>query len=178
MFNKEPNFDYLNWYQGRPLPPLCNDLFSSIGQILIEQTDYSPNPYKSLLKNQQNFLYDIIHNAETSINEDSYFSNNKSSKLGRKKKGDNREALHDKSKRDNIMNKIKTRIFNHYIISLIEKNSLDEINIQKLPTEFNAQLKKEVNQELLDTTIKDILSNQNISSKYVNPNKNIDFDYN
>ena len=76
------------------------------------------------------------------------------------------------------MNKIKTHIFNHYIISLIEKNSLDEINIQKLPTEFNAQLKKEVNQELLDTTIKDILSNQNISSKYVNPNKNIDFDYN
>ena len=55
---------------------------------------------------------------------------------------------------------------------------MDEINIQKLPTEFNAQLKKEVNQELLDTTIKDILSNQNISSKYVNPNKNIDFDYN
>ena len=45
------------------------------------------------------------------------------------------------------MNKIKTRIFNHYIISLIEKNSLDEINIQKLPTEFNAQLKKEVNQD-------------------------------
>lgn len=76
------------------------------------------------------------------------------------------------------MNKIKTHIFNHYIISLIEKNSLDEINIQKLPTEFNAQLKKEVNKELLDTTIKDILSNQNISSKYVNPNKNIDFDYN
>ena len=76
------------------------------------------------------------------------------------------------------MNKIKTRIFNHYIISLIEKNSLDEINIQKLPTEFNAQLKKEVNKELLDTTIKDILSNQSISSKYVNPNKNIDFDYN
>ena len=55
---------------------------------------------------------------------------------------------------------------------------MDEINIQKLPTEFNAQLKKEVNQELLDTTIKDILSNQNISSKYVNPNKNIGFDYN
>ena len=27
------------------------------------------------------------------------------------KKGDNREALHDKSKKDNIMNKIKTRIF-------------------------------------------------------------------
>jgi hypothetical protein len=50
---------------------------------------------------------------------------------------------------------------------------LDEINIQKLPIEFNAQLKKEVNKELLDTTIKDILSNQNISSKYVNPNKNI-----
>lgn len=95
-----------------------------------------------------------------------------------KKKGDNRDALHDKSKRDNIMNKIKTRIFNHYIISLIEKNSLDEINIQKLPTEFNAQLKKEVNQELLDTTIKDILSNQSISNKYVNPNKNIGFDYN
>ena len=76
------------------------------------------------------------------------------------------------------MNKIKTHIFNHYIISLIEKNSLDEINIQKLPTEFNAQLKKEVNKELLDTTIKDILSNQSISSKYVNPNKNIGFDYN
>ena len=85
MFNKEPNFDYLNLYQERPLPPLSNDLFSSIKPILTEQTDYSPNPYKSLLKNQQNFLYDIIHNAETSINEDSYFSNNKSSKLGRKK---------------------------------------------------------------------------------------------
>lgn len=179
MFNKEPNFDYLNLYQERPLPPLSNDLFSSIKPILTEQTDYSPNPYKIyLFKKQQNFPYDIIHNAETSINEDSYFSNNKSSKLGRKKKGDNREALHDKSKRDNIKNKIKTRIFNHYIISLIEKNSLDEINIQKLPTEFNAQLKKEVNKELLDTTIKDILSNQSISSKYVNPNKNIDFDYN
>ena len=87
MSNKEPNFDYLNLYQGRPLPPLCNDLFSSIKPILTEQTDYSPNPYKIyLFKKQQNFPYDIIHNAETSINEDSYFSNNKSSKLGRKKK--------------------------------------------------------------------------------------------
>ena len=87
MLNKEPNFDYLNLYQGKPLPPLYNDLFSSIDQILIEQTDYSPNPYKIyLFKKQQNFHYDIIHNAETNINEDSYFSNNKSSKLGRKKK--------------------------------------------------------------------------------------------
>ena len=104
MFNKEPNFDYLNLYQERPLPPLSDDLFSSIKPILTEQTDYSPNPYKMyLFKKQQNFPYDIIHNAETSINEDSYFSNNKSSKLGRKKKGDNRDALHDKSKRDNIM---------------------------------------------------------------------------
>ena len=39
MFNKEPNFDYLNLYQERPLPPLSNDLFSSIKPILTEQTD-------------------------------------------------------------------------------------------------------------------------------------------
>ena len=36
MFNKEPNFDYLNLYQERPLPPLSNDLFSSIKPILTE----------------------------------------------------------------------------------------------------------------------------------------------
>ena len=147
MLDKDPNFDFLNLFQGRPDPPLCNDLISSIYPILTEQTDYSPNPYKTLLfKKKQTIYYDIIHNAETSINEEAYISNNKSTMLGRKKNNDNRESSHNKFSSDNIINKVKTHIFNKYIISLIEKNSLDKndpVILKKVPTKFNEKLKKD-----------------------------------
>ena len=93
----------------------------------------------------------------------------KSSFLGRKKKNDTTERKHNKYSEDNIIVKIKRHIINHYIISLIEKNSSKKrkglIKLKKLPGKFIVNLEKNSNIELLKTTIKEIYR-KNISTEY------------
>ena len=94
--------------------------------------------------------------------------------FGRKPKEDKNIGKHNSSSKDNIMNKIKTHFF-HYIRDIIKKNCIYEtINFIKFQKEFVANLKKDINIELLETKLVDILRNQKISTK----NKNSDKDQN
>lgn len=76
------------------------------------------------------------------------------------------EELHDKNTKDNIMRKIKKRIFD-YIIEKLNDNLRNKNNkFCKLDTKLNEYLKKEFNVELLQRTIMDIISNYPINKKY------------
>lgn len=100
----------------------------------------------------------------------------KSSAHGRKKKNDQTKREHDKFSPDNIINKIKTVIFNDYIITIIKINSIDEkthqISLKKLKRTFINDLNNEKNKDLLDKSLKEILSEINISAKYTNFQEN------
>ena len=90
---------------------------------------------------------------------------------GRKFKEDKNIRKHNSSSKDNIMNKIKTHFF-HYIRDIIKKNCIYEtINFIKFQKEFVANLKKDINIELLETKLVDILKNQKISTKNKNSNE-------
>ena len=85
--------------------------------------------------------------------------------LGRKKKADKNIRSHNKFSKDNIMNKIRTHFF-HFVRDVIKKNSINEkIKILKFQNKFVSDLKKDKNEDVLKMTIKDILSNQPITTK-------------
>ena len=91
--------------------------------------------------------------------------------FGRRGKLDNDIRKHNCSSKDNIMNKIKTHFF-HYIRDIIKKNCIYEtINFIKFQKKFVANLKKDINIELLETKLVDILKNQKISTKNKNSNE-------
>ena len=105
-----------------------------------------------------------------------YFKKIKKYQQGRRGKLDNDKRKHNCNSEDNIINKIKTHFF-HYIRDIISKNSNNEnekVKIIKFQKEFVANLKKDINIELLETKLVDILRNQKISTK----NKNSDKDQN
>ena len=74
----------------------------------------------------------------------------------------------NKKHEDNIINKIKCCFFNHYIIDLVKKNSINnDIELKKLPNKtFYADLNKKKNEKLFKMKVSDILCQQKISSKY------------
>lgn len=116
--------------------------------------------------------------------------NDGTKKLGRKKKNDNKERLHNKSSEDNIIKKIKSKLWSYLIefinnmldlylkdekiISLIkimknikgDKNPEKETLIKELDYKMTIdETKKENNLQYLKMSIKDFLS-QDISPKF------------
>ena len=115
--------------------------------------------------------------------------------IGRKKKNDNSKSNHNKYIPDNIVKKIKNRISdflieftNNLINSIYNINEINKILlnlnlhkfklknqkkiIKKIEHKFSANLtKKEDNLKLLNSTLKEYLSNK-ISTKYVNYKEN------
>ena len=74
---------------------------------------------------------------------------------------------------DNIINKIKGYLFNHFIIDLVEKNLINkDLQLKKLPNKtFIADLNKKKNEKLFKMKMADILCQEKISSKYSNFDK-------
>lgn len=104
-------------------------------------------------------------------------SEKKTNKRGRKKKTDKTKRKHNKNTPNNIITKIKTHIINTYIISLVEKNSLNrnkKIVLKKLSNKYVRDLNTASNKKLLNMPIKKIFRRQSISIKY----KNYPPDYN
>ena len=86
--------------------------------------------------------------------------------FGRKKKTDKNNRKHNKTSGDNIINKIKGYFFN-YIRDITNKNSIyTKIDFKKLPREFISDLSKSKNERLYKMKIKDVLSEEKISTKY------------
>ena len=92
---------------------------------------------------------------------------NKMLKRGRKTKNNINKTKHNKLAIDNRTNKIKRYILNRYVRDIIKKNSIyGAIELKKLPNKTIEVLTKNKNEELFKTKIKDIFSNEKISTKY------------
>ena len=166
--NKENNEKIL-------LDPNYNNIYiQNIKEILTKN-----NNIRRINKNQDN----IIKKEE------------KKNSIGRKKKNDNSKSNHNKYIPDNIVKKIKNRIsdfliefINNLINSIYNINEINKILlnlnlhkfklknqkkiIKKIEHKFSANLtKKEDNLKLLNSTLKEYLSNK-ISTKYVNYKEN------
>ena len=166
--NKENNEKFL-------LDPNYNNIYiQNIKEILTKN-----NNIRRINKNQDN----IIKKEE------------KKNSIGRKKKNDNSKCNHNKYIPDNIVKKIKNRISdflieftNNLINSIYNINEINKILlnlnlhkfklknqkkiIKKIEHKFSANLtKKEDNLKLLNSTLKEYLSNK-ISTKYVNYKEN------
>ena len=119
-----------------------------------DRNDDSENPYG------ENFLETSEDNEEEDINIDS----------------ESKDIFVNKNKRhnrycgDNIINKLKGYIFNHFIIDLVNNNLIQKKNkLKKLPNRtFIADLNKKKNERLFKMKIADIFREEKISSKYSN----------
>ena len=89
----------------------------------------------------------------------------KSEKRGRKPKNNDTEGKHNKFAEDNIINKIKVYLF-YYIRNIINKNSNGEIDLKKIGNKFSADHKVNKNIRQYKMKIRDILMEEEISSKY------------
>ena len=124
-------------------------------------------------KNQKNNCFD----KNSKINEDKNQPSGENILLGRKKKGSNELGVHTKFTDDNLSRKFKHIIIDNllkYINSIIKNQYNDSIGIgigeKKLLKLNQRQIissKADFNQKFLQTSIKDILSD-NISKKYSN----------
>ena len=157
------------------LDPNYNNIYiQNIKEILTKN-----NNIRRINKNQDN----IIKKEE------------KKNNIGRKKKNDNSKSNHNKYIPDNIVKKIKNRIsdfliefINNLINSIYNINEINKILlnlnlhkfklknqkkiIKKIEHKFSANLtKKEDNLKLLNSTLKEYLSNK-IITKYVNYKEN------
>ena len=166
--NKENNEKFL-------LNPNYNNIYiQNIKEILTKN-----NNIRRINKNQDNIIK----------------KERKKNNIGRKKKNDNSKSNHNKYIPDNIVKKIKNRISdflieftNNLINSIYNINEINKILlnlnlhkfklknqkkiIKKIEHKFSANLtKKEDNLKLLNSTLKEYLSNK-ISTKYVNYKEN------
>ena len=85
----------------------------------------------------------------------------------------NKKEKHNIYCEDNIINKLKGYVFNHFFLDLVEKNSLKkDVKLKKLPNKtFIADLNKKKNEKLFKMKMCDILCKEKISSKYSNFDK-------
>ena len=107
-------------------------------------------------------------NIKNSDNKEKKINIKNNEQSSNKKSKSNKNKKHDKYWGDNIINKIRGRFFNSYIIDLVQKNSINnDIKLKKLPNKkFIADLNKEKNEKLFKMKMSDILCQQKISSKY------------
>ena len=108
--------------------------------------------------NSENILENSENNDEEGINinsENKDISNNKNKK-------------HNRYCTDNVINKLKGYLFNHFLIDIVKKNSIKkDIILKKLPNKtFIADLNKKKNEQLFKMKMADILRQEKISSKY------------
>ena len=104
--------------------------------------------------------------------------------LRRKRKNDtsiNKEKTHTKMSKDNIMNRVKERLYNNsinFVNSQMENSTNEKIRnskIRKIKNSVFIVSKREENIKFLNTTNKELFSNE-LSSKYKHPDKNSNID--
>ena len=85
---------------------------------------------------------------------------------GRKKKKDKEKGQHTQLSEDNIIRKLKSNYlkYNHNLINQSFKDQT--LQFLKLDSEINENLKKDYNEKLMNTTIKELYETYPISSKY------------
>ena len=139
-------------------------------QIILSTAPTQPLIIKQL--NQPNNINNDV-NKLNNINE-SKEENKKTKLLGRKRRNDDREVKHTKSKDDNKVIKIKTYLMNFVNDLLNNSLSFKKKNKKflKLDKKVNETLKKDYNMALMEMTIKEIYLNNKINGRYDGNKKN------
>lgn len=159
-----------NYNQTKDPLQLENCFNEKYNQIILSTAPTQPLIIKQL--NQPNNNNNDV-NKLNNINE-SKEENKKTKLLGRKRRNDDREVKHTKSKDDNKVIKIKTYLMN--FVNDLLNNSLSFKNknkkFLKLDKKVNETLKKDYNMALMEMTIKEIYLNNKINGRYDGNKKN------
>ena len=146
---KLSNIDTLKEFISEKTEPISNGFMSRQENINIDINS---------IFNISNYNDDNVEEQRITKDED---ENNKTKK-GRRKKNIlyEEEAKHKKSDEDNIIRKIKTNLFNYITNNL--NNNLKDKNYKFYPLDkkFHMNLKKDVNEELLEKKIYQIYENE------------------
>jgi hypothetical protein len=102
-------------------------------------------------------------NDETTENGKTY---EKKTNCGRKSKESNEKGSHDKFSDDNIMRKIKSNLLNYGHKRLNNSFENKKLYFLKLSSEINENLKKDYNEKLMKTILKELYETSPISTKY------------
>lgn len=102
-------------------------------------------------------------------------------KCGRKTENKDIKEIHDKSKSDNIIRKLKIHIIQQKIINMVnnylKSKKLSKLKLLKLSQKELTTLKKDENMKFMNSTLKEIYYTYKIGDKYlrerVNNNKNL-----
>ena len=101
----------------------------------------------------------------------------KKTNCGRKSKESNEKGSHDKFSDDNIMRKIKSNLLNYGHKRLNDSFENKKLYFLKLSSEINENLKKDYNEKLMKTILKELYETSPISTKYRKQKKD-NFDHN
>ena len=155
IFNKESNKDKFKFFTKLNI------------RKDIEDNLQLPNQKRNREKSDSDELCILIQNIE--------YDENKI-KRGRKTNITNKNEIHDKMYADNIIKKIKAKLFKyclHFLNNIL--NKIDRVKLLKLNYNIIYKMKKEIEIDLLNMNLKDIFSKE-ISNKY--NIKNYGEDYN
>ena len=140
----------------------------TLKEFISEKTEPISNGFMSRQENINidiNYIFNISNDNDDNVEEQRITKDedeNNKTKKGRRKKNIlyKEEAKHKKSDEDNIIRKIKTNLFNYITNNL--NNNLKDKNYKFYPLDkkFHMNLKKDVNEELLETKIYQIYENE------------------
>ena len=129
-----------------------------------KSTNEEESPKKSFLnKKRKNIFFTKKVPKADKLNNNS--QEKKLEKRGRKSQFDTKEGKHNKLSDDNIINKIKVHLF-YYIRDIIKQNSNEQIDLKKIGNKFTADHKINKNMRQYKMKIRDILMEEEISTKY------------
>ena len=124
---------------------------------------------RTFYDDEYNYIYELMDKTKQSeyeIMQDE--PNNNNNKRGRKTNKTKNVSIHDKMVPDNIIKKIKAKIFEYPIIFLnnILNNNKEEEKLFKLDYKFINKLNREQDLKYLDMSLKELFSKE-ISPKYI-----------
>lgn len=134
--------------------------------------------HQKIYDNEQ--IRDDNSNGRTTTKTPKFEVINHKGSLGRKRLSDDNNTInnynngktpHTKYREDNIMRKIKARLFEELIEKLNESLIIKTDKFCNLNKQLNEYLKREYNVELMQRTIADIVSNTPLNEKYRKKNK-------
>ena len=172
--NEEPTYYSIN----NILDLLYDDKFLKIRNTIKSNENYNNIPSelefskekKKYLDNEDNNLCVLIKKQKE--------ENQLKKKRGRTKNNKLNIDEHDKMSPDNIIKKIKAKIFNYSIVFLNNLINIKEYKLLKLDYSIINRLNKEKDLQYLKMSLKDLLS-KDVSSKFFNnSSKDKDKDYN
>ena len=127
------------------------------------------NSLEFLSKRKRN--RDAIVNGDKENSEEK-LDNDENKKIGRRLKDEfyENEAKHNKYSEDNIITKLKTAIFKYILNHLNQSLEFTKYKFYPLNVKLSTCLKKDFNVKLLERTIYDIYSKEDLNKNYINGN--------